>query len=577
MRIEQTMERIQSLLTNGDNLKEQYGLKVHRVPLGSRLIEQPGLSAFSKVFQNTKVFWNTSLQRKSQISGTIRWAISDKDKFDKLVQNLRDLLADLAKLTEDIGVADSQLLIVEYELEMIDDEPSLETIAAVSACDDDDDLLSHAASRRLSRVKAQSVANHAVGFHDSVSMVSVERYSPSTSTIAEEDIEGLAQDIGITRVPISQWRKVKTRAGIVPWLKTLVVATSTTLTNSDIRDGIQPISRTNTLIADVEPNKHERTVRLAINSRTLISVLRKIAAYRFSAKHNVLVYPFKPLLTYEKELRHYLANTQEKLHQLVDTQSKTPKLDVESMGLDLPMKPKADESAASEVDKVRRTVEEMQCLIDFIEEDMHDLLAIKRGVVERNLRKISFEHLWILFQPGNIVVSSDGGSDTNTRAYQVLHVTGGRPILDIENHSKSEKVENDSSWDSGNQDGYAFISSRECTDFSIDCFYIDFDGTAYGPRPERFIIPEFSDERDISSLPVYPASQVELNQGLMDRLLKRGLWFAQCTNVGHYLHHGLVLKEWDCGHREICVVCNRTNKQEQVRKAALLPPKSLLR
>jgi hypothetical protein len=50
-------------------------------------------------------------------------------------------------------------------------------------------------------------------------MASQRQYAPSISTLVEEDEEGVVQEIGVTRVPLSQWRKVKTRAGIVPWLK----------------------------------------------------------------------------------------------------------------------------------------------------------------------------------------------------------------------------------------------------------------------------------------------------------------------------------------------------------------------
>jgi len=107
------------------------------------------------------------------------------------------------------------------------------------------------------------------------SMASLGRYTPSVSTLVEEEMEGVVQEIGITRVPLSWRRKVKTRAGIVLWLKVLVVATGLSAGLSEMRDDIQPISRTGTLSADLEPITHERAVRLTINSKTFINVLRK--------------------------------------------------------------------------------------------------------------------------------------------------------------------------------------------------------------------------------------------------------------------------------------------------------------
>lgn len=554
------MEKVQSLLTNGDNLKEKYGLKVQRASVGSKLIEGPAISAFSKVFQSTKTFWNTSLQRKSNISGTVYWAINDKDKFERLIQNLRDLLDDLNKFTQAIGVSDSRRLVIEYELEMIDDEPSLEAITAASACDDDDDLVSHTASRRLSRVKkAQSEANQSVGFDDSVSMASMERYTPSISTIVEEEMEGVIQEIGITRVPLVQWRKVKTRAGIVPWLKVLVVAVGISDTPFNAPDDIQPLSRTNTFDLKLEgadsddegfqaakDSGKERALRLAINSRNLINILRKITKYKFSTDHNVLVYPFKPLLVYGSELRLYLRHLQAQLSlQTKEVPTKKDIKDGESV-----IHPQDDGSESPEMEKTKRTIDEMECLIEFMDNDMHDLFDARRQLESGRRNEITFENLWLLFQPGCIAVSSDLGGDNehNIRAYQILHVTGGRPIIDIENHSKTaEGVEFLDSLD-----GFAVMSTREYTEFRIGCYSIEFDGTMYGPQPHVFTIAEFSGVRSIQTLPLRPIQDFESAQ-----LLERGKKFRHCVESGRYLYSGIALQEWDDNHRDTCSSCGR--------------------
>ena len=97
-------------------------------------------------------------------------------------------MSDLNKFTNDMGIASSQRLVIEYEMELIDDEPSLELIAAASACDDDD-LLSYAARSRLNRMKEQSV-----GFDDSVSMISSRRYTSSMSTLVDDYENEVAQE-----------------------------------------------------------------------------------------------------------------------------------------------------------------------------------------------------------------------------------------------------------------------------------------------------------------------------------------------------------------------------------------------
>ncbi|OJD24079.1 hypothetical protein ACJ73_04560 [Blastomyces percursus] len=568
-RIEQTMEKIKSLLTNGDNLKEMYGLKVQRPPLGSKFMETATSSAFSRAFQTTKAFCNTSLQRRAHIFGSIRWVVSDRDKFDRLVQNIRDLLGDLTKFTEDIGVTESQHLIVEYEIEMIDDEPSLAMIAAASACDGDDDVLSQAASRRLQMVKEQSIANQSVRFDDSVSMASAQYYSPSMSTLIEDEDGTMIPEIGVTRVPLSEWRKMKTRTGIIPWLKILIVATSSSTDGVELQEYIQPLSRTNTLSGNTEPVARERLLRIAINSHALLSVLKKVTGCNLTPKHNVLVYPFKPIILFYDSLRNYLTAMHDKLGTLrkpYDTHTQE-----ETAGC-VPGQPKpVPEDLPSKhftAEQARRAFEELGFLMNFVDNDMQELLHIRRQIRENELQQIHFEHLWLLFQPGVIVISPN--TNSKLRAYQVLHVTGGRRIIDVDNHSKSESPASLDNTDYDNQEGYAVISTRQCSDFFVDCFYIDFNGEKYGPRPQRFVISEFVGERSISSLPIYPSNQSQINEHILDRLRERGQKFVHFSRRKRLLYNGAILQEWDPGHRDTCGVCARNYVGQEQRSSEVI-------
>ncbi|KAL9095942.1 MAG: hypothetical protein Q9165_001940 [Trypethelium subeluteriae] len=552
-RIEETMERIHVLLTDCESLKKKYGLKVQRSPMGSKAIERPALSAFSKAFQSSKDFCHTNLQRKTQITGTLRWAVEDRDKFDRLIQNLKDLLSDLTSFTEDIGVPDSEHLIVEYELEMMDDEPSLQAITAASACDDDDDVLSSVASRRLSRVKAQSVANQSVGLDDGASMASFAGYTPSISSLVEEEVDGVVQEIGVMRVPISQWRKVKTRAGIMPWLKTIVLATGSSPGISDYGDDFQALLGADTLSSNPNPTTIDRPVRVAINSQVLINALRKVTAYRFSPKHNVLIHPFKPLVVYESDLRRYIADMQRKLLVLEEASREEPadSDDIKEPGLK--MEGKAHKSPALGIEKARRIVEELECLLELMNNDMSEVFQTCKRIRDRRLEKISFENLWLMFQPGTIAISPDPAYDQNDRAYQILHATGGRPILDVDNNSGSEGLGNLEDLDRNSHDGYAIMSSRECTDFVVDCFYLDFDGFSYGPRPQMFVIPEFTGERDVVSLPLYPIDHSSTEMKKLN-LKARGFRVVDFTRRQRFRHTGLALKEWDSNHRDVCLL-----------------------
>ncbi|KAL1606256.1 hypothetical protein SLS60_003658 [Paraconiothyrium brasiliense] len=502
-RIEDTLEKIQSLLMNAEKLKEMYGLKVQRAPIGSRLIERAPLSAFSKAFQSTKLFCNTSLQRKTRIADSIRWAVHDGEKFDRLVRDLRDLVEDLGNLTKDMGIARSQRIVVEYEMEMIDDEPTLEIIAAASVCDDDDDLLSHAASRRLSRVREQSIAGRSVAFDDSVSMFSNQRYAPSVSTLIEDDENEVQQEIGITRVPYHDWRKVKPRAELYPALKTLIVATGTPNDVSDVSNGIRPLSRMNTFNGDAVTSTKECPSRVAINSRTLISTLRRITSnnLRISSKSNVLVYPFKPIIVYYDAIKQYSSAMAQRL-KVVKDRSGDQSVDSSKQSHPDKIESNTNLLAIEKSETTDRRLEEIDCLIGFIESDLADLLHLQSLIRDGLMREIEFEHLWLLFTPGVVVVSS---TPEGCRGYQVLHVTGGRLIIDLENSSKTERKDADAmELQFEDQGNYGVISSRKYSDFVIDCFFIDHNGSFFGPRSHRIVISEYSGKCDVEALPAYP-------------------------------------------------------------------------
>ena len=553
-RIADTMEKIIGLLGDGEGLKKKYGMKAYRAPIGAKLIDAPSMSAFAKAFRNTRNFYSTSLQRTAQITGTMRWSIEDRDKFDKLVQNLRDLLSDLSRLTEDIGVKDRQSLIVEYEVEMIDDEPSLEAITAASAAEDDDDMISSVASRKLSRVKAQSMANQSVKFDDSVSMASFAAYNPSVSTIVEEDDgEGVIQPVEVMRVSVTQWRKIKTRAGVMSWLPILVIATEASSDVVELDDEIRGLSRADTFgDRDIAPSSGKPS-RIAINSNVLIRILRRVTGSRFSSEQNVLVHPFKPLIVFADELRSYYSHLENRLRNLKGSSTEGIK-QTDDVGEThaIPDMNVPDEQVAH-MERAQRMTEELNCLLDFIDSDLSQLLRIYKK--PSSISSISFENLWLLFQPGAVVVASDSNSSQRDRAYQVLHAAGGRQIIDVDNNSGGDAFTepDDQKYDS--YDGYALMASREASDFVLDCFFIDFNGDLYGPRSQKFVIPEFSGERDVRSLPSYPLSSAPSSDELSMRLMERGRRFVRSAEQRRYHYSGVALREWDLGHQSTCASC----------------------
>lgn len=93
--------------------------------------------------------------------------------------------------------------------------------------------------------------------------------------------------------------------------------------------------------------------------------------------------------------------------------------------------------------------------------------------------------------------------------------------------------------------------------FVIECFYIDFDGTQYGPVNKTFQIRKFEGEKHITSLLVFPLVYDVNEVTIRNKLIERGEKFTKLSNpkkAKHMQYKGLTLDQ----HQE--QVRNLTNK-----------------
>ena len=139
-----------------------------------------------------------------------------------------------------------------------------------------------------------------------------------------------------------------------------------------------------------------------------------------------------------------------------------------------------------------RSRNELRCLVQFMDTDMHDILKVQRQVESQVLEEIAFEYLWLLFKPGDLVFSVTSTNDDDLcQAYRVLHVTGGRHIIDPRSNQNSEAMmERYQNWD---LDGEVETCNKArnstlMTPLIIDCFSIDCSVYRFGPRSKRIVI-----------------------------------------------------------------------------------------
>lgn len=144
--IKENLDYIKDLFGDASRLKGQYGLKSAHQDL---LTEDNRLSdrlSFNRLLYRLR----REHPRGASLITSTRWAIGDKEKFEKLIIDLKDLIEALEGLTKELkaGVSRNQRIHVQYEIEEIEDISSLQEIAGARA--GEDDVVSDAATERLS-------------------------------------------------------------------------------------------------------------------------------------------------------------------------------------------------------------------------------------------------------------------------------------------------------------------------------------------------------------------------------------------------------------------------------------------
>ena len=383
------------------------------------------------------------------------------------------------------------------------------------------------------------------------------------SRSGEKDMQ--AQEPKIQRIPPWEWRKVKKECGINPRLPVLIVFSKghgrverRSTGRGSPRHNDTPNS------SDSHPGEEISSgiaYRLTINSRILLNLLRDCTGIEFPEDRNVWLRPFKYLVTYETGIRQALEDANVLLDPVNESSASPDQTDTirNHDGDNVPgTKPKEGEEVRADAAKlappamgtsrVKAERDHLRCLVSFMDTDMRDIFDMKRQVAAQTLKEVAFEHLWLLYKPGDLVYSTKPPEDMSTyQAYRVLHVTGGRPILDTANKSNFDPVYSRNWEDESENEERACDSIRgspsNVTPFIIDCFSIDFDGDRLAPKSRRFVIPKYNGNRKVDTLEICPSFSHPQHGRVYQAMVERGRRFTQLADKSHKQYSGTTLRE----------------------------------
>lgn len=244
-------------------------------------------------------------------------------------------------------------------------------------------------------------------------------------------------------------------------------------------------------------------LRLVISSELLVRELQDISNVYLHQRPLALIHPFKLLIHNWDGIKSRL-QTLEEMRQL--SQTSHTHLHVPSSRL---------------TGNANVRIQHLQCLHDFIQTDLAYLIHLQEQIQNGTLHDVSFDELYFLFSPGDLIFSSKTGID---QLYRVYWVSGGRIRLQVPRERDRENNEAVGTW----------------TDVQVECFTIFWDGKQLGPFEIIRRIQHFTGRRAITDLEVYPLRYAENAQEIRESLQLRGRKYLECS--GHRKYSGLTMQ-----------------------------------
>lgn len=193
----------------------------------------------------------------------------------------------------------------------------------------------------------------------------------------------------------------------------------------------------------------------------------------------------------------------------------------------------------TQIDNRTRLRDELRCLVKFMDVHMKEIDSIQKSIDDGTRTTIAFDYLSQLFKPGYLIMKKG----EQKRAYIVLHTTGGRAVpRDAQNANADSNRRYGSPQELQEKEEY-LAKYAKTSPFVLDCFYLDFDGTNFGPLPEKVMLQDYDGEVPVNSLEAFPLRFDDSPIQTEKILIKRGKRFVKLARVDHKNYSGETIRE----------------------------------
>ncbi|KAG9689708.1 hypothetical protein KCU95_g9429, partial [Aureobasidium melanogenum] len=317
--------------------------------------------------------------------------------------------------------------------------------------------------------------------------------------------------------------------------------------------------------------------RIRIISAPLLAIITELDpfGYPLDLTPGIMLRPYRRLVRMEDDLMKHLANLEAKWG-VAEREDLERKVEPEPSHEHISREDKvtsnaspeasltADETSQDEPDKTEHqsltssdpltdsieALRDLRCLKRFFETYIHPTVSRLRN---RTARKIKFADLWYLFPHGeevfvpsahetearSIFTQSAESSRAYQSVYRVYDHSGGRVPLSMLDDEDLDDVDDD--------DVPTSSHTNRADPFCMMCYHIDWDSKSYSPVSHEIRIKAFDNEKDITSLEVYPAGYHENFETIRQQLVERGRKFLKLTKPTHMSYHGRTYSSHPCG------------------------------
>ncbi|KAK3376255.1 hypothetical protein B0T24DRAFT_217163 [Lasiosphaeria ovina] len=280
----------------------------------------------------------------------------------------------------------------------------------------------------------------------------------------------------------------------------------------------------------------ERPQRIQVSSDVLLHELGEISGLSSQDSPFVMIPPFKLLVHNWSKIESTLSDLDGELQALDAAEDEKNRgedgREVASGAPALKSPGKIEQIEDVQRQRLQERRDHLKCLYDFIKTDLGYLIGLRMKIKDRSLEKVSFDEVYHIFSPGDLIVSERLAS---RQLYQVYSVTGGR--VRLSKSSNGDHMDDDMH--------YMTAGVGTWTSVRLETYIMASDGKKVGPRQISHGIKHFNGERKITDLEAVPIEFLgaEAAASICARLRERGRKFLSC--IGHKKYDGMTVDPLD--------------------------------